>query len=48
MLAVSPETGDTLNTIELDAPPNFDALIAAEEKLFFSAMDGSVQCYGTE
>jgi len=29
-----------------DTPPTFDSLIAADGTLFFSGMDGSLQCYG--
>jgi len=42
--AVSAENGEKLAEYELDAPPVFDGLIAANDKLFMSLMDESVVC----
>jgi len=38
--------GKELNEIKLKSPPVFDGLIAADGRLFMSAMDGSVICLG--
>ncbi len=39
-------SGEKLATYKLDVPPVFDGLIAAENKLFMSTLDGRVQCFG--
>jgi outer membrane protein assembly factor BamB len=44
LLALSAEGGKVLSEQELDVPPEFDGLIAAEGKLFVSLQDGSVLC----
>ena len=44
--AVSTRDGSRLASVDLEAPPVFDGMIAADNKLFLSLMDGSVMCYG--
>jgi len=44
--AVSVADGSRLASIDLEAPPVFDGMIAAENKLFLSLMNGQVLCYG--
>jgi len=44
--AVSLADGSCLSTIDLEAPPVFDGMIAADNKLFLSLMNGRVLCYG--
>ncbi len=46
LMAVSADDGAELSSIELDTPPRFDGMIAGGGRLYFSGMDGSVQCYG--
>jgi len=43
--AVSLADGSRLASIDLEAPPVFDGMIAAEGKLFLSLMNGQVLCY---
>lgn len=43
---ISAETGETLAQIELGSPPVFDGLIAAENCLYLSTVDGKVICMG--
>ncbi len=38
--------GKVLSVCELDSAPVFDGMIAADEKLFISMVDGSVICLG--
>jgi outer membrane protein assembly factor BamB len=44
--AVSLVDGSRLASIDLEAPPVFDGMIAADNKLFLSLMNGQVLCYG--
>ncbi|MHC4116078.1 MAG: outer membrane protein assembly factor BamB family protein [Planctomycetota bacterium] len=44
LVAVSPEDGKELSQIELQSPPVFDGLIAANNRLFASLRDGSLIC----
>ena len=44
--AVSLVDGSRLASIDLEAPPAFDGMIAADNKLFLSLMNGQVLCYG--
>jgi len=44
LLAVDAETGETVAEHKLDAPPAFDALIAATGRLFLCTTDGRVLC----
>jgi len=44
--AISLTDGSRLNTIDLEAPPVFDGMIAADNQLFLSLMNGQVLCYG--
>ena len=44
--AVSTTDGNSAGCIDLEAPPVFDAMIAADNKLFLSLMNGKVICYG--
>ena len=46
LLAVSGKDGVRLGEIALESPPVFDGLIAADGKLFMSALDGSLLCFG--
>jgi hypothetical protein len=43
LLAVS-KSGERLAEWKLDSLPVFDALAAANGKLYYSAMDGTVRC----
>ena len=45
-LQVVSTTGEKLATYKLDTPPEFDGLIAAENRLFMATVDGTVQCFG--
>jgi len=44
--AVSTEDGSRLAAIDLEAPPVFDGMIAAGDKLFLSLMNGRIVCFG--
>jgi hypothetical protein len=46
LVAVSASDGKKTAEIELDAPPVFDGLIAANGRLFVSLEDGSLACLG--
>ena len=46
--AVSTRDGSRLDCVDLEAPPVFDGMIAADNKLFLSLMNGKVICYGEE
>ena len=48
LMAVSTTSGEELAKYELDAPPVFDGMAAAEEKLFISTTDGKVVCFRGE
>jgi hypothetical protein len=48
LMVVSADDGAELSSIELDTPPRFDGMIAAGGRLYFSGMDGSVQCYASQ
>jgi outer membrane protein assembly factor BamB len=43
--ALDPETGEKLDELDLDAPPVWDGMIAAQGRIFISSTDGSVRCY---
>jgi len=45
LLAVSKEDGQVKYRCDLDAPPVFDGLIAANGRLYLSLKDGTVQCW---
>ena len=42
--AIRPGDGEELATYELNAPPIFDGMAAADGRLYISSMDGTVQC----
>jgi hypothetical protein len=44
--AVSTADGKRLAEYRLEAPPAFDGLIAARERLFITTIDGCVSCWG--
>jgi outer membrane protein assembly factor BamB len=44
--AVSTKDGSRLTSIDLEAPPVFDGMIAAGHKLFLSLMNGRILCFG--
>ncbi len=46
LLAVSASDGNKLAQYELQMPPVFDGLIAADGRLFMAAIDGKVSCFG--
>ncbi len=46
LLAVSKETGEKLSEQRLDSPPVFDGMSAAGGRLYMSAEDGTVSCFG--
>jgi hypothetical protein len=46
--AVSAADGKTLSRCELASPPVFDGMAAANGRLYLSAMDGHLRCYGNE
>ena len=43
--AASAEDGQKLAEYKLDAPPSWDSLAAADEKLFLCTQDGYVHCF---
>jgi len=45
MVAVSAKDGKKLSEIQLEYPPVFDGMIAAEGKIFITLKDGSVGCW---
>ncbi|MCX7016157.1 MAG: hypothetical protein NTW86_26965, partial [Candidatus Sumerlaeota bacterium] len=45
LAAVSAKDGARLGEVEIDSPPVFDGLIAAEGRLFASLEDGSLACF---
>jgi len=46
--AVSTTDGNCLSRVDLEAPPVFDGMIVADNKLFLSLMSGKIICYGAE
>jgi len=46
LCAVSADDGETMAQYELDSPPIFDGMIAADGCLFLSTMDGKLVCLG--
>ncbi|MEW6357831.1 MAG: PQQ-binding-like beta-propeller repeat protein [Planctomycetota bacterium] len=46
VLVISPEDGKAISEIALDSPPVFDGMIAADNHLVLSTMDGKVVCLG--
>ena len=44
---ISTEDGRRLASVELEAPPVFDGMIAADNKLFLSLMNGRIACFGS-
>ena len=44
--AVSTGDGRRMDGVDLEAPPVFDGMIAADNKLFLSLMNGKIICYG--
>ena len=38
--------GTELGTVELDAPPVFDGMAAANQRLYISTQDGKLRCLG--
>ena len=44
--AVSTKDGSRLDSIELEAPPVFDGMIAADNRLLITLVDGKVVCFG--
>jgi hypothetical protein len=45
--AISLVDGSRLASIDLEASPVFDGMIAADNKLFLSLMNGQILCYGS-
>ena len=45
LLAVSKVDGKVKHRCDLDAPPVFDGLIAANGRLYLALKDGTVQCW---
>ena len=45
LMAVSKKDGTTLASYELESPPTFDGMAAANGRLYFTTMDGHVVCY---
>ena len=45
LMAVSKTDGETKYRCDLDAPPVFDGLIAANGRLYMALQDGTVQCW---
>jgi len=46
LFAVATEDGSILDSIELDSPPVFDGMIAAEGRLYLSLISGEILCLG--
>jgi outer membrane protein assembly factor BamB len=44
LVALSTKSGEILTEMELDSPPIFDGLIAADGRLFVTLRDGSLMC----
>jgi len=44
LLAVAPDTGKTISTHNLDSPPVFDGMAAADGRLYLATMDGHLLC----
>ena len=42
LLTVNPDTGETVNTVDVNHPPVFDGLIAAQGHLYMCTTDGSI------
>jgi hypothetical protein len=45
LVAVSRDAGDVRHRYDLDAPPVFDGLIAANGRLYLALKDGTIQCW---
>ena len=48
LIVVNTETGTTLKTIKLPAPPAWDAMAAAYGRLYVATTDGRIVCLGGE
>lgn len=46
LLAVNTETGEVQSTTQLDSPPTWDGLTAAQGAVFLTTLDGRLQCFG--
>jgi len=47
-VAVSKTDGEVKQRVEIDAPPVFDGLIAANGRLYMTLENGTVQCWKGE
>ena len=45
LLSLSRKNGDIIERYDIDAPPVFDGLVAANGALYMSLKDGAVQCW---
>jgi hypothetical protein len=45
-LKIVSASGEKLATYKLEAPPKFDGLIAAENRLYMATIKGTIQCFG--
>jgi len=45
---MSAEDGEKLAEYRLDSPPMFDGMAAANGRLYISAVDGTIVCFGGE
>ncbi len=46
LLTVHADTGEVLNTVELNTLPSWDGLAGANGQLFLTTLDGKVMCFG--
>jgi hypothetical protein len=44
--AVSAGDGERLTEYQLESPPVFDGMVAANGRLYLATMDGKVVCFG--
>ncbi len=48
LLAIDPASGQEVARTSLPHPPRFDGMSAADGRLYMSAMDGTIVCFGSE
>jgi hypothetical protein len=48
LIIASDKDGSTISTLALDAPPVFDGIAAATDRLYMSQVNGNLVCFGAE
>jgi hypothetical protein len=48
LLAINSKTGETLNKYKIDFVPEWDSMIASNERLYVTTLDGGVVCLGSK